>query len=227
MPRPLIVFVGADKGGVGKTVVSRALMDYFRERGINARAFDTQVPEGNLKRFFPHKTEIVDIMHSDGQMLVFDTLGQAPVTLIDMRAGILTPTIKSLADLGFLRMVKEGKIGIAVLHVIGSTVASFQEIAATAASLAAAKHFIVTNHTNEASFFAGIGGVPREALENATVIDIPKLTERAAEFVDAASASFSDFAKDENRSLTMRRYVESWLVQVFAAFDGAKLDVLE
>jgi hypothetical protein len=148
---------------------------------------------------------------------------QAPVTVIDMRAGILSATIRALADLGFLRMVREGKIRIVVLHVIGSTVASLQEIAATAGALANARHVLVANHTNDASFFAGIEGVQRDAL--AAAINLPKLTERATEFVEAASLPFSDFAKDENQSLTMRGYVGNWLERVFAQFDAAKLDV--
>lgn len=222
---PLIVIVGADKGGVGKTTISRALLDYFTERGISCRAFDTESgnPEGVLKRFFPESTQIVDLATSDGQMAVLDTLGSCPVTVIDIRATLLSPTLKVLEELGFFANVREGKIKIAVLHVIGSTVASFSEIASTAAALTLAKHYVVTNHTNDASFFAAIGGVPKEALKVATVIDIPKLNERATEFVEAAGMPFRKFAADEAQSRTMRGYVSHWLGKVFEQLDIARL----
>ena len=42
-----IILVGADKGGVGKTTISRALLDYFVVHNIPTRAFDTGGAEGH------------------------------------------------------------------------------------------------------------------------------------------------------------------------------------
>ncbi len=53
MAKPAVILVGADKGGVGKTTVSRALLDYFIAHNIPTRAFDTESPKGTLKRFHP------------------------------------------------------------------------------------------------------------------------------------------------------------------------------
>ena len=44
--KPTLILVGADKGGVGKTTISRSLMDYFSRKNILTRAFDTENPEG-------------------------------------------------------------------------------------------------------------------------------------------------------------------------------------
>ncbi len=221
---PLVVIVGADKGGVGKTTLSRVLLDYFKTKGADARAFDTEWPQGVLKRFHPDKTEVVDLAHSDGQMAVFDTLGKAAVTMIDVRAGLLSPTLKTLGELGFLAMVRSDKIKIVVFHVIGSTVASFNEIRATQQALAGrARHVIVTNRTNDANFFEGIDGVDKDAIRAATKIDVPKLNERATEHIEAASLPFSDFIADESQSLTMRRYAAFWLEQIAPQLDGLAL----
>lgn len=224
MGLPLVVIVGADKGGVGKTTISRALLDYFQAQGMDARAFDTETPVGVLKRFFPAKTEIVDLTHSDGQMQVFDTLSRNAVTVVDVRAGLLTPTLTLLAEVGLLDMVRDSKINLAVLHVIGSTIASLNEIKSTAAAIAGAKHFIVTNHTNDAEFFKGIDTAAKDALNTSPVIDIPKLDERATEHVEAASLPFKAFADDESKSLIMRGKVRHWLGLVFKQFDTAKLN---
>ena len=40
--RPTVILVGADKGGVGKTIVARSLLDYFATNKVPARAFDTE-----------------------------------------------------------------------------------------------------------------------------------------------------------------------------------------
>jgi hypothetical protein len=225
MGLPLVVIVGADKGGVGKTTVSRTLLDYFKAQGMDARAFDTESPLGVLKRFHPDQTEVVDLTSSDGQIAVFDTLSRTAVTVIDVRAGLLTPTIRLLGEVGLMDMVKEGKIRIAVLHVIGSTIASFNEIELTGKILAGAQHFIVTNHTNDAAFFQGIDSVAKEALNSSPRIDIPQLDPRATEFVEAASLPFSVFRDDEKQSFTMRGKVRTWLKGVFTQLDIAKLNV--
>ena len=58
--KPTLILVGADKGGVGKTTVSRALLDFFARKNILTRAFDTENPRGTLKRFYPDLAEIID-----------------------------------------------------------------------------------------------------------------------------------------------------------------------
>jgi 2-phosphoglycerate kinase len=39
MAKPVVIVVGADKGGVGKTTVARTLLDYFSANHIASRAF--------------------------------------------------------------------------------------------------------------------------------------------------------------------------------------------
>ena len=51
--KPTLILVGADKGGVGKTTISRALLDFFARKNVLTRAFDTENPRGSLKRFYP------------------------------------------------------------------------------------------------------------------------------------------------------------------------------
>ena len=66
MAKPVVIVVGADKGGVGKTTVSRTLLDYFSANNVPTRAFDTESPRGTLKRFHPDITEIVDMTTTVG-----------------------------------------------------------------------------------------------------------------------------------------------------------------
>ena len=104
MAKPTVILVGADKGGVGKTTVARTLIDYFQAHQVSTRAFDTEAPRGTLKRFQPAITEIVDVSSVPDQMKIFDTLGSAnaDVTIIDVRAGLLSSTLRALSEIGFL-----------------------------------------------------------------------------------------------------------------------------
>jgi hypothetical protein len=224
MGLPHLVIVGADKGGVGKTVVARTVLDYFKAQGVDARAIDTQMPEGNLKRFHPDVTEVIDLSSSDGQIKVFDSLPTSPVTVIDIQAGLLTPTLTLLSEIGLLSMVEDGKMNVTVMHVIGSTVQSLSEIEGASKILTGSRHFIVKNHTNDAAFFAGLN-VSTEALKTGTaLIDIAKLDERATEYVEAAATSFANYAKTGD-SFTMKGKVGHWLKGVFAQYDAAKLNI--
>ena len=156
MAKPVVIVVGADKGGVGKTTVSRTLLDYFSANNVPTRAFDTESPRGTLKRFHPDITEIVDMTTTSDQMKIFDTLSAGPsVTVIDVRAGLLSPALASLRDIGFLDAAKSGQITFAVFHILGPSIASLDEIAETANFMQGAKYFLVKNFINNTSFSNG------------------------------------------------------------------------
>lgn len=226
MGLPHLVIVGADKGGVGKTVVARTVLDYFRGQGVDARAIDTQMPAGNLIRFHKEVTEVIDLSSSDGQIKVFDSLPKHPVTVIDIQAGLLSPTLTLLSEIGLLAMVSDGKMNVTTMQVIGSTVQSLSEIEGAAKILTGSRHFIVKNHTNDAAFFAGLDAVSTDVLKSGTaLIDIPKLDERATEYVEAAATSFASYAKTGD-SFVMKGKVGHWLKGVFAQYDAAKLNIV-
>src|SRR5215210_4419614 len=144
MAKPVVIVVGADKGGVGKTTVSRTLLDYFSANNVPTRAFDTESPRGTLKRFHPEVTEIVDMTTTSDQMKIFDTLNAVSpsVTVIDVRAGLLSPSLASLRDIGFLDAAKSGQITFCVFHILGPSIASLDEIASTAGFMTGAKYFL-------------------------------------------------------------------------------------
>jgi len=99
MGKPTVILIGADKGGVGKTTVARTLLDYLRKQEVPTRAFDTEAPKGTLQRFHPEVSEIVDVTAVADQMRIFDTVSDSAVTVIDVRAGLLSSTLRALRDI--------------------------------------------------------------------------------------------------------------------------------
>jgi len=235
MARPAVVLVGADKGGVGKTTVARTLLDYFGAHQTPTRAFDTESPRGTLKRFHPAATEVVDVTSVPDQMKIFDTLGnaEASVTVIDVRAGLLSSTLQALSDIGFLESAKKGQITFAVFHILGPSIASLEEIAETARFVGDANYYLVKNHINETSFFEWDPATYNsyfKQIKGAEEIIIPKLNEMACEQVEVASVPYASFvankdAKGEaaNYSFVLRGYVRHWLGNVWGEFDRVKL----
>ncbi|GAA3839354.1 hypothetical protein AFIC_002386 [[Pseudomonas] carboxydohydrogena] len=235
MAKPAVIVVGADKGGVGKTTVSRTVLDYFTANNIPTRAFDTESPRGTLKRFHPEVTEIVDVTTTADQMKIFDTLNTATanVTVIDVRAGLMSPTLAALRDIGFLDAARSGQITFAVFHILGPSIASLDEIAETASFMDGAKYFLVKNFINNTSFFEWDQATYNsyfKRIKNATEITIPKLNEMAYEQVEVSSVPFLKFVANKgpgdetaNYSFVLRGYVRHWLGNVWGEFDRIKL----
>jgi hypothetical protein len=225
--------VGADKGGVGKTTVSRTMLDYFAARNVPIRAFDTESPKGTLKRFHPDVTDVVDVTQVPDQMRIFDTLSDAKVTLIDVRAGLLSTTLTALRDIGFLEAVKRGQITLGVAHILGPSIASLNEIADIAPFVTDGKYYLVKNFINETSFFDWDQSTYDsyfKKIKDAVDITIPKLNEMAYEQVELASVPFVTFIANKgprdaqaNYSFVLRGYVRHWLGNVWAEFDRVKL----
>jgi len=93
MTKPAVVLIGADKGGVGKTTVARTLLDHFAHHQVCARAFDTEVPKGTLKRFHPDMTDILDINHVPDQTHAGITLNIGLLRSFTGKLNKLTPEI--------------------------------------------------------------------------------------------------------------------------------------
>jgi hypothetical protein len=235
MAKPAVLIVGADKGGVGKTTVSRTLLDYFAAHQIPTRAFDTEAPKGTLKRFYPDVSEVVDMNLVPDQMKIFDTLSasHASVTIIDVRAGLLSPTLQSLRDIGFIEAAKKGQITFGLFHILGPTITSLDEISETAAYLGDAKYFMVKNFINNTHFFEWDEATHSsyfKQIKNAVEITIPKLNEMATEQVELASVPYLTFIANKKQSgepasysFVLRGYVRHWLGNVWAEYDRISL----
>jgi hypothetical protein len=235
MARPAVILIGADKGGVGKTTVARTLLDYFGDRQLPTRAFDTEWPRGTLKRFHPDVTEVVDVTSVSDQMKIFDTVSsaEAKVTIIDVRAGFLSSTLQALSDIGFIELGKTGQITFAVFHILGPSIASLEEIADAGRFVGKASHFLVKNHINATSFFEWDPETYKSYFKNikdAQEINIPMLNAMACEQVEVAGVSYGSFVANKNAkgeaanySFVLRGYVRHWLGHVWDEYDRVKL----
>jgi hypothetical protein len=233
MTKPAVIIVGADKGGVGKTTVTRTLLDYFNARKVATRAFDTEAPKGTLKRFHPDVTEVVDVTKVPDQMKIFDTISDSSVTMIDVRAGLLSPTLTALRDIGFIDAAKKGQITFSVFHILGPSVASLDEIAETADFMSDARYFLVKNFINNTHFFEWDQATYNSyfnRIKDAIEITIPKLNEMACEQVELASVPYLSFIANKGQngesaaySFVLRGYVRHWLGNVWNEYDRIDL----
>jgi len=235
--KPLLILVGADKGGVGKTTTSRALLDFLARRNVLARAFDTENPRGTLHRFYPNITEIIDLNEVADQMKVLDTMSTAAmkVTVVDLKAGNMSNALEAFEKIGVLEAARSGEFDLALFHVVGPSIASLDEMGEVAKYTKGISYIVARNFINETSFFEWDEKTFKKyfaGLSNAREIDIPKLNEMAYEQVDLAGVTFSDFianktpkGQDGNYSFVLRGYVRKWIGDLDKEFE--KLEMIK
>lgn len=233
--KPLLILVGADKGGVGKTTTSRALLDFLARRNVLARAFDTENPRGTLHRFYPNITEIIDLNEVSDQMKVLDTMqtSAVKVTVVDLKAGNLSSALETFEKIGVLEAARSGEFDLALLHVVGPSIASLDEMGEVAKYTKGISYIVARNFINETNFFEWDEKTFKKyfaGLSNAREIDIPKLNEMAYEQVDLAGVTFTDFianktpkGQDANYSFVLRGYVRKWISDIDAEFQKLEL----
>jgi hypothetical protein len=233
--KPTLILVGADKGGVGKTTVSRILLDYFARKNVLTRAFDTENPRGSLKRFYPSTTEIIDLENVAHQMKVLDTLETAnvPVTLVDLKAGGLSYALDIFERIGVLEAARGGQFTMGLFHIVGSSIASLDEIGEISKYLTGIEYIVARNFINETNFFEWDEATSRKyfsQIPKAHEIDIPKLNEMAYEQVDVAGVTFKDFIDNRSAdgqpgkySFVLRGYVRKWCSEIDLEFARVKL----
>jgi hypothetical protein len=217
-----IILVGADKGGVGKTTLSRALLDFLARKNVSTRAFDTEYPKGTLKRFHPSISEVVDFADVADQMKILDTLdtANARVTLVDLKAGNLSVVLDTFDRIGALEAARSGQFDIGIFHVLGPAISSLEEIGEIAKYMNGLEYVVARNFINETSFFEWDQKTYKKyfaKVGSANEIDIPKLNEMAFEQVDLAGVTFNDFISNKaadgsstNFSFVLRGYVRKW-----------------
>jgi hypothetical protein len=233
--RPMVLMIGADKGGVGKTTIARTVLDYLAANDVPARAFDSEHPRGTLARFHPKITDVVDITAAADQMKMLDTLADmgATVTVVDIRAGLLSRTLKAFTDVGFFDLVRAREFDFGLFHVVGPQVTSLEEIGEVAPYAEGRNYFVVKNFINETSFFDWNPQIYRGYLKGgreAVEVTIPKLNEMACEQVELEGIPFSSFIANRNGdggaagySLVLRGYVRTWLRQITGEYDRVGL----
>jgi len=230
-----LILVGADKGGVGKTTTSRALLDFLARKNIVARAFDTENPRGTLNRFYPQTTQIIDLSNVADQMQLLDSIETAPVkvTIVDLKAGNLSNALQIFDHIGVLDAAAAGDFNLGLVHVVGPSIASLDEMNEVKNFTKNMSYVVAKNFINETNFFEWDDNTYQRyfaTLQDAKEIEIPKLNEMAYEQVDLAGVTFSNFTANRDAagnagdfSFVLRGYVRKWQRDLDVEFENLQL----
>ena len=124
-----IHFVGGEKGGVGKSVVSRLLAQWFIDRSIPFAAVDGDLSHGALVRMYADYSQPVDLTNPESADQIVDrALGADRRVLIDLPAQSIRTLWAWLSDANVFAFAKEAGIRMSFWHVSDGGFASVNEI---------------------------------------------------------------------------------------------------
>jgi cellulose biosynthesis protein BcsQ len=117
-----IHLIGGEKGGVGKSMVSRLLAQYFIDHEISFVGFDTDRSHGSLLRFYgEHSSPALTDSYEALDRIVETAIEQAGRrVLVDLAAQTQEPLVKWMDESGVLDMADLSSVGVSYWHVMDS-----------------------------------------------------------------------------------------------------------
>jgi hypothetical protein len=140
---------------------------------------------------------------------------------------MLSRTLQALDEARLLADVRNGAMNLALLHVVGPTPTSLNEVITSAEKIGGnTRHLLVKNHINETTYDEWTGSAQKllDGFKDLT-ISVPQIPAIACETVQKLGGSFTGFTRGD-QSRTLRGLVATWLNQVWAEFDRVKIHEL-
>jgi Mrp family chromosome partitioning ATPase len=189
-----ILFVGGDKGGVGKSVVARLLAQWYLDRQCPFVAIDADVSHGSLLRHYSAYTRSADLsrleaaddimtqaLESDRRVVVdLPAQGDRAVAAWISEAGILDLARESGIDVIFWHVMDDGRDSIATLHRL------LERHGRNA-------RYVIVANMGRGTDFSLFDKSPTRALAEelgAMFMDLPELHPPAMRKIDRSDASF-------------------------------------
>lgn len=221
-----IVFVHGDKGGVGKSVFSRELLDRYIRLNLAVDAYDSDKRNPDLSRFYDRKVSVtqIDLSSKTAFDILFDKIATGQNrALVDLAAGA--------GDA--LKMLVDGDIQLAgALKELGARLTLVYVLSRSRSSLAALRQalsdfegipadWIVVRNSyfgEQEKFSRYANSNSREIARSrgAIELDMPELLDDLYDELDQASVPFCEAADSEKLSFTNKRRIRAWLEK----FDG-------
>ena len=224
MPQHTPLYIVASRHPrVGKTLLARLLIEFFRSGGRTSLVgYDLDPREPTLAPHFPDLVQTVDIADTRGQMSLFDRLVSDPwhTAVIDLGYSLFDQFFDVMAEIGFEQEAARRGIEPIVLFITDSAAATAQTYARLRQRLP--RSIFVPVHNEGASFLFVPQDFPSSLTER-SVIRIPRLSPIVRGVIDRPSFSFGTYMTRQPGGPTE---VHSWIAGIFAQFRELELRLL-
>lgn len=225
-----IHFVGGEKGGVGKSVMSRLLAQYFIDREIPFSAFDSDQTHPALLRYYADYAKPVLIHDFESvDQLVEEAMNEDRQILVDLAAQTETSLFKWLDAGNVLTLAENSGLEIRFWFVIDDSYDSLNLLTATLDRFQSTPLvFVIVKNYGRAEKFSALhwsGLTVRLSLQGFATLELPALDTVSMRKIDRYGLSFwaaihnNDRQQAQCLNILARERVKRWTQGVFEKID--------
>jgi hypothetical protein len=220
-----IHLIGGEKGGVGKSLVSRLLAQYFIDHSIPFLGFDSDRSHGALMRFYSGFASPVLVDRYESLDAIVEAATENPErrVLVDLAAQTQEPLTRWMDESQLLSVAPELGLNIRYWHVMDSGRDSVDLLKRLFDRYEKGLGYVIVRNELRGEDFAilkGSGLLERAQALNASIVTIRKLHEPSMTKIDAMSSSFWAATQPEDKGgaklgILERQRVRSWLKSAY------------
>lgn len=220
-----IHLIGGEKGGVGKSMVSRLLAQYFIDNQWPFVGFDTDRSHGALMRFYADYASPVLIDRYEALDRIIESAVEQPGrrVLVDLAAQTHEPLVRWMDESGVLDMADEAGFALHYWHVMDSGRDSVTLLERLLDGFGQRVQCVLVLNQLRGDDFGMLedsGQLERARALGARVITLKKLQDTAVQKIDAHDSSFwaaRTHASDvSGLGLMERQRLKTWLAHAFS-----------
>ena len=221
-----IHLVGGEKGGVGKSMVSRLLAQYFIDKQLDFVGFDTDRSHGALLRFYADYASPALVDRYEALDTIIETAVEVPGrrVLVDLAAQTHAPLVRWMDESGVLDMADLSGLALNYWHVMDSGRDSVELLERLLDRFGQRLHYVIVCNQlrgDDFSMLAKSGQLERARGLGARVVEIRRLHDNVVQKIDARNASFWAAAhlsggEGPGLGLMERQRLKMWLSHAYA-----------
>lgn len=220
-----IHLIGGEKGGVGKSMVSRLLAQYFIDHELPFVGFDTDRSHGALMRFYADYASPVLVDRYEALDSIMEAAVEQPGrrVLVDLAAQTHEPLVKWMDESGVLDMADLSGVGLYHWHVMDNGRDSVDLLQRLLDRFGQRVRYVLVKNELRGDDFGMLersGQLERALGLGAQVVSVRRLHDAVVQKIDARNASFwsarNNTAIDgPGLGLMERQRLKLWLSHAF------------
>lgn len=224
-----IHFIGGEKGGVGKSVTSRLLAQYYIDREVPLSVFDGDQSHAAMLRFYQDFSGPLDVARFESLDQVMETaLEEDRQVIVDLPAQSNRGLERWLADSGVVEIGAEVETPITLWHVMDDGSDSVRLLERLLETHGEGPDYVVVRNFGRGDDFSMFDDSTAKAQAEAFgagFLDLPALHAPTMRHIDQTGASFWAAVNNKNSEtapslgLLERQRVKVWLKRVYHGLD--------
>jgi hypothetical protein len=226
-----IHFVGGEKGGVGKSMLSRLLAQYLIDHAVPFQAFDSDRSHGTLSRFYGDYATNAFADSYESLDRIVETAVEYPGrrVLVDLAAQTHDLLVRWMDDSGVLDMADLSGIAVQYWHVMDAGRDSVELLRRLLDRFGQRLQYVIVRNQLRGDDFSILdrsGQLVRAKGLGARVVDIKHLHDPIVQKIDARNASFHNAKNSQaidgaSLSLMERQRLRLWMNNAYAGIATA------